>query len=229
MMKRAFSVLVCLLACIVSVACGPSQAELDAWATETVASMHATQTAEAPTHTPRPTSTPTHTSTPTYTPTATPTRTLTPTRTPTPSITPTATLAPTATYTPLPTHTPSGPAVIEASIANPIPCKTWGDDGLTWDFTVTFTESNGVPATVEWLQRIYTDKDGARWSSDFEGFEKIIAIAGGGSNTYSSLVRIKFNDPPDLRGARLTFSWSGHDAKGNPFSGSISTMLAEAP
>lgn len=229
MIRRGFSTLVCVLTCVVSVACGPSQAELDAWATETVVSVHATQTAEAPTHTPTITSTPTYTFTPTYTPTATPTRTLTPTHTLTPTITPTATHTPTATYTPLPTHTPSGPAVIEASITNPIPCTSWGDDGLKWDFTVTFAESNGVPATVEWLQRIYTDKDGARWSSDFEGFKKIIAISGGGSNTYSSWVRIRFGEPPDLRGANLTVSWSGHDAKGNSFSGSISTTLAEAP
>ncbi|MGD9050078.1 MAG: LppX_LprAFG lipoprotein, partial [Anaerolineae bacterium] len=58
---------------LVVTACGPSQAELDAQATEIAAGIFATQTAEAPTDTPAPTPTFTPTSTPTVTPMPTPT------------------------------------------------------------------------------------------------------------------------------------------------------------
>ena len=96
MRKRMSFVWICLLTSAILVACGPSQAELDAQATEVAANIFATQTAEAPT----PTFTPTSTPTPTFTPTQTPT----PTKTPTPTFTPTST--PTPTFTPTPTATP---------------------------------------------------------------------------------------------------------------------------
>lgn len=63
-------------------ACGPSQAELDATATQAAKDQHGTQTAQAPT------ATPTHTNTPTPTNTATPTATQTPTASPTSTPTP---------------------------------------------------------------------------------------------------------------------------------------------
>jgi len=80
-------------------ACGPSQAELDATATQAAAEQFATQTADAPT------TTPTFTSTSTQTPTFTPTLTPTPTPTFTPTSTPTQT--PTATTTPTPKASPT--------------------------------------------------------------------------------------------------------------------------
>ena len=46
--------LVCLLTSVILVACGPSQAELDAQATQIAANLFATQTADAPTPTPMP-------------------------------------------------------------------------------------------------------------------------------------------------------------------------------
>ncbi|UCF60324.1 MAG: hypothetical protein JSV37_11230 [Anaerolineaceae bacterium] len=77
--KKALIILALLLLSGIIAACGPSQDELDAQATEIAANIFATQTAEAPTSTPTssPTSTPTstHTLTPTYTQTPTPTLT----------------------------------------------------------------------------------------------------------------------------------------------------------
>jgi len=60
-------------------ACGPSQAELDARATETAESAQATQIAQVPTSSPTATWTPTASPTPTFTPTQVPTATDTPT------------------------------------------------------------------------------------------------------------------------------------------------------
>jgi len=80
MNKKVFSVLVCLLAVIILAACGPSQAEMDAQATQVAADPIATKIAAAPTPTP--------TNTPTFTPAPMPTNT--PTFTPTPTSTPTA-------------------------------------------------------------------------------------------------------------------------------------------
>jgi hypothetical protein len=97
--------LVVLLLGLVVAACGPSQAELDANATEIAAQVFATQTAVAPTPTHTPTVTPTATDTPTATLTPTATPTDTPTDTPTPTDTSTPTATPTDTSTPTPTAT----------------------------------------------------------------------------------------------------------------------------
>lgn len=64
-MTRATRPFVVLLLAVAGLAaCGPSQAELDAQATEVAESIFATQTAEAPTATPTPTATPAPTATP---------------------------------------------------------------------------------------------------------------------------------------------------------------------
>jgi hypothetical protein len=72
MAKRVFFVSISVCLCMTVAACGPSQAEIDRYATEVVLSIYATQTAEAPTPTP------------TFTPTATPTPT--PTQRPLPDV-----------------------------------------------------------------------------------------------------------------------------------------------
>jgi hypothetical protein len=87
MNPRKKIVLVSLLICVAQAACGLSQAEKSATATQAAADTFATLTAQAPTGTP--TYTPSPTVTPTATATVTPTPTLKPTNTPT--ITPTAT------------------------------------------------------------------------------------------------------------------------------------------
>lgn len=118
-MIRIVLVIFSCVAIVVTLAgCGPSQAELDAEATQIAADTAATQTAEAPTptntitptFTPMPTETPMPTNTP-VPPTETPTSTLTPTSTstvtPTPTSTATPTPAATATATPIPTLAPT--------------------------------------------------------------------------------------------------------------------------
>lgn len=97
--RTLLSILACMVTIMLLSACGPSQAELDAAATQAASEEYATQTAEAPTATTTPTDTPIPTKTPlppTYTPE--------PTDTPVP---PTSTPVPTATPTPGPTLAPS--------------------------------------------------------------------------------------------------------------------------
>ncbi|NIS80580.1 MAG: hypothetical protein GTO14_10335 [Anaerolineales bacterium] len=84
MIAKTILVLPILLFGAILSSCGPSQAEVDAHATEVVAAIFATQTAEVPTNTPTLRATRTPTSTPTNTPTMTPTVTGTPTQTRTP-------------------------------------------------------------------------------------------------------------------------------------------------
>lgn len=80
MKKQSLLAFVCILGCVATVACGPSQEELDATSTEIAADIFATQTAlVTPTPTPTNTSTPTNTATATNTPTPTNTATITPT------------------------------------------------------------------------------------------------------------------------------------------------------
>jgi Tol biopolymer transport system component len=101
MEKKALLVSGCMLMAVILVACGPSQAELDAQATQVAANIFATLTAEAPT------------------PTPTPASTLTPTPTPTPFLVPTP--SPTTTSTPIPPSTQ--PALVVTDFT-PVPGLT---------------------------------------------------------------------------------------------------------
>ena len=119
-------------------------------------------------------------------------------------------------------------ARIVPSMLDPIPYQSWGNDGWKYDYTVTFSETRGVSAKVEWLKRVYWDRRGAQWSTGggrgTGGFKKIIPIRVRGKNRYSSWVRGTVN--PDLRGGTVTVRFSGHDENGHAFSGSISSKLA---
>ncbi|RJP47664.1 MAG: hypothetical protein C4583_16060 [Anaerolineaceae bacterium] len=77
MQKKTGNVLLFLVVCINLVACGPTQADLNAQATESAVSIAQTQTFQAPTLTPQPSKTPKPTLTPTLT--RLPTHTLVPT------------------------------------------------------------------------------------------------------------------------------------------------------
>jgi len=125
MNARCSSVLVLFLIVAILSACGPSQEELDAQATEVAANIYATRTAKAPTitHTPLPTATatPEPTATPTATATATATATPTNTSTPTSTPTPTATSTPTPTETPAATETPTPTTTPTPTVTQPLP------------------------------------------------------------------------------------------------------------
>ncbi len=149
----------------------------------------------------------------------------------------TTTLKPTTTTTQFTTTTTttattpsSGPALVVASLPSVIPCTKWGDNGCQWDYTVTFTEKNGVPATIDRMGRRYIQTDGDVWvSGSGEWFDKTIAMNANGSNTYSSWVRTTNGCDSDLRGGTLVVSYSGYDENGYTFSGSVSAKFAYAP
>jgi len=181
-----------------------------------------------PTFTPTSTATSTSTSMPTATSTNTPT--LTPTPTNTPTSTSTFTPSPTATRTSSPTPTPKGPARVVASIPDPVPCTSWGTEGCQWNFTVTFTEENGISATIVRIGRRFIDTKGKVWTVGMdEWHDETIIIPAKGSNSYNSWVRTRAGSDPDLRGGTVVVSYSGIDAKGNDFRGSVSSTLARSP
>lgn len=117
-------------------------------------------------------------------------------------------------------HSASG---VVASIPPSIPFQPWGEDDWEYDYTVTFADTQGTSATVEWLWRVYIDRRGGQWASD-DGFSAAILVAPGASNTYSSWVRGDVE--PDLRGGVVVVSYRGHDAEGRSFSGRVSSILA---
>jgi hypothetical protein len=185
-------------------ACGPSQ-ETISTQTAAAATMTAASWTETPTQTSTPTEIPTSTSTPTRTPTDTPTAT--------------------------PSQTPSGPSEVVAVLPNTIPCKEWSGYGsCKWDFTVTFVEKNGVPATIERIGRLFKTKNGRKYTiGTKEWHNQTILIPGGGSSKYSSWVRTTPDDDPDLRAGTVVVSYSGVDANGYKFSGSTQAKLASSP
>jgi hypothetical protein len=95
---------------------------------------------------------------------------------------------------------------------------------------VTFTEKNGVTATIDRMGRRYIQPDGDVWvSGSGEWFDKTVVMNAHGSNTYSSWVRTTNGGDSDLRGGTLVVSYSGSDENGYTFSGSVSAKFASAP
>lgn len=158
-----------LVAGLLLVACGPSQAERDSRATQVAAVIFATQTAQAPTVTP----------------------------TPTPSNTPTPTSTPTPTITPTPTETPTRfpPTATPPILANPLTIVgenkvEKGADGR-WTWTATFKNHSGWTVSLHRMTNRVFCPDGSIWATaNWEkGISQKIVIAPYGTGRGSSWVR----------------------------------------
>lgn len=129
-------------------ACGPSQAEVDAHATQVVAAIFATQTAAAPTNTP--------TATATYKPTITPTNTVTTT--------------PTITGTPTKTRTPWPSDFFKDPLSTPEDCES-SIDPAQQDIDYVLAYTSDIFESAGW-QKSYTVKEfrtTVTWLHDQEG------------------------------------------------------------
>ena len=118
---------------------------------------------------------------------------------------------------------------ITASIPDSIKCTHWknplGEDIWRYDFDVTFSESQGVSATIYKLYRVYVDRFGVKWSSSFGRGESVdIKIPANGSYIYKSWVQC--SEDSDLRGGKVIVKYSATDPYGETSSGSVSSNLA---
>jgi hypothetical protein len=111
-----------------------------------------------------------------------------------------------------------------------IPCTLWEPNGCEWDFEVTFTEERGVDATIEKIGRVFVDTKGRVWTVGGDEWSDVtIDVPALGSDTYDSWARTTNGDSPDLRGGTVKVSYSGTDASGHAFSGSVTAKLARSP
>ncbi len=145
--KLAMPALLIIFLGIALMACGPSQAERNAMATEIAARIFATLTAQAPTSTPTYTPVPTSTPTPTMPPTSTPSATPVLPPTPTPTLTPTRRPTPTLPPRRLPTGT---------FIKQTVPLDGYGEleveNGTDLDAVVVFTTLADEPIFAVYIQ-----------------------------------------------------------------------------
>lgn len=222
MKKKVFFILVFVLIEAITVACGPSQAELDAQATQVAANLSATQTAEAPTLTP--TTTSTHTPTPipptaTFTPTPVP-PTSTPTSTPSPTATPTNTPEPTATPTPIPpTSTPTRRPGPQAGHWEGQPSVSFEvtANGHINNFKIV-TPLGGGTCTLQLQEEIIIETDGTfvfaesvQMTESMQGFVDLAKTLGGATPVVTQSdagqmieafnISGKFDTPTNLSGA----------------------------
>ena len=95
-----------------------------------------------------------------------------------------------------------------------------------WEYTVELRETNGVRATVERIGRRYVDTGGTSWvGGGEEYFSKTIAVPAYGTATYSSWVRTKPEDEPNLENGTAILTFKGVDANGNAFTALVSVKL----
>lgn len=125
------------------------------------------------------------------------------------------------------TSLPAGPAKVVAALPSPVSLEDEGSGKSQWDYTVTFTEENGVPATIQRIGERYTDKKGNVWiGENGEWFDDSISIDGAGTAQYSSFAFSTNGGKGDLRGGLVQVSYTGIDANGNKFQGKVTATLA---
>ena len=128
------------------------------------------------------------------------------------------------THTPRPT--PRSTVANVVAVLGDLPCKPWGDTGCTWEHNVELRETNGVSATVERIGRRYVDTGGTTWVvGEEEYFSKTIAVPAYGTAAYSSRVRTKPEDEPNLENGTAILTFKGVDANGNAFTAQVSVKL----
>ena len=210
-----FSLLVLIVLSIFLSACGPSQAELDATATQGAADNFATQTAQAPTATA--TFTPSPTATATFTPS--PTATATPTSTPIPTLTPT----PPPTNTPTPTTNPLAGVFAEGKLVmTDESYKTLKDIGLRM-YSQGFyfpeialydamLEYSLQPDQIEWVYRLQ--------SEDYEKLGQYdLAI-----ENYLRILDLGIRRPTDLNGLCWDYAITNRAEEALPYCEEVVTQ-----
>lgn len=136
---------------------------------------------------------------------------------------------------PAPTHVtvidgdldpPTGPARIEGSFPESIPC-TPRSDGCRWNWEITFTETNALTVIIERLGIRYTDRRGAVWVSQSGEWRDVsIIIPALGTKTWDSWVQSLDPDSEgNLQGATLQVRWEGTDGEGNSITGRARVSL----
>jgi hypothetical protein len=189
----------------------------------------------APEVTPKPTSTETSIPTSTARPSSTKTLTATVTETLTPSVTyiptETKTASPTNTITLTSTSIPSGPAKVVATLPESTSCTFKGSPPTcTYYYTITYTESRGIGATITWINVVYFDSEGYAWCKGICEWNVNSRIEGKSSSTDEHHIEGKIDviglPDRDFRGGRVEIDYIGTDDNGYDFSGHlVSTFI----
>ena len=121
---------------------------------------------------------------------------------------------------------PTGPARIEGTFPESIPCTRRGD-GCRWYWEITFTETNALWVTIDRLGIRYTDRRGTTWVSQSGEWRSVtIGVPPLGSARWDSWVQSLDPDSEgNLQGATLQVRWEGTDAEGNAISGRARVTL----
>ena len=127
---------------------------------------------------------------------------------------------------------PTGPADVEATILEVIPCRTAGNNGCDYRVVITFTESNTLEATVNRLGVRWIERSGNRWWINQTGeFQDVTVVIGADGTVTHTL--FFFTDADDrqrrVMGGRVRIRYNGTDAEGNRFRGDISARLERPP
>lgn len=123
---------------------------------------------------------------------------------------------------------PTGPAEVTATLPDDIPCKATGNAGCEYRVAVTFTGANTLEATVDRMATRWIERGGNSWwvSTDGEWQDAELVIPADGSVTHSFWIWTDADDKMRrIMGGKLRFGYSGIDAEGNKFRGTLYARL----
>ena len=123
---------------------------------------------------------------------------------------------------------PTGPADIEATILDVIPCRLAGNNGCDYRVVITFTESNALGATVSRIGVRWIERSGNVWwisrDGEFEDVDLRIEPNGTASFTVGIFADSE-SDHRRIRGGRVRIRYNGVDDEGNRFRGDMTSRL----
>ncbi len=127
---------------------------------------------------------------------------------------------------------PTGPAEITVEAPDEIECDPWGNQGCSYEWTVTFVESNWMEFTITRIGVRYRRGNTSCATGRGETFaenewlDTDLTVHADGTFSWGNNIQIDRDDVCRYSmGGELQFRWKGTDAEGNRLSGRVDVPL----
>lgn len=106
-----------------------------------------------------------------------------------------------------------------------VPCIKSGDN-CKWNYTVVFSETNGIAVTIQRIRRRFVTPAGATYTTrGGDGwFNTTITVTAYGTGKYSSWINYEVSL---FAQGKIIINYTGKDALGNAVSGEVRTTMSK--